>query len=111
LQPQGFDVDVTDDGTTVVLALRGELDLATVGLVRDAYARRCAGRPRVIVDLSGLEFMDSSGLRVLLELKAGAGRQDLRYVPPGDRVGRLLDMTGVRPLLTWVDEPGGAAEA
>lgn len=100
---EGFEVDVTDDGTTVVLALRGELDLGSVGLVRDAYARRGASSSRVVVDLSGLEFMDSSGLRVLLELQAGADGQEIRYVPPGERVGRLLDMTGVRRLLTWVD--------
>jgi anti-anti-sigma factor len=105
VHPEGFDVEVTDDGSTVVLALRGELDLATVGLVRDAYARRCEGRAHVVVDLRGLEFMDSSGLRVLLELQAAADGQDIRFVPPGERVGRLLDMTGVRSLLAWADPP------
>jgi anti-anti-sigma factor len=56
---------------------------------------------RVVLDLSGLEFMDSTGLRVLLRARAAAeeGRWQiyLRDVPPTIR--RLFDMTGVNDAL------------
>jgi anti-sigma B factor antagonist len=55
------------DGEWSVLVLQGELDLATVDEVRDRLeALRDSGRP-VRLDLDGLSFMDSTGIRLGLE--------------------------------------------
>jgi anti-sigma B factor antagonist len=63
----GFEIAERQDGTRTVVALRGELDLATVDAVRERLeALRSDGRPAVL-DLDGLSFMDSTGIRLVLE--------------------------------------------
>ena len=84
-----------------VIRVRGELDIeSTPDLERVLLRSRPAGQ-RVVVDLSELKFMDSTGLRVLLRARAAAdeGRWEIgmRNVPPTIR--RLFDMTGVHPAL------------
>jgi anti-anti-sigma factor len=84
-----------------VIRLRGELDIESApDLERVLLRSRPAGQ-RVVVDLSELKFMDSTGLRVLLRARAAAeeGRWqiNLRNVPPTIR--RLFDMTGVHAAL------------
>jgi anti-sigma B factor antagonist len=100
-----FSVDVEDDGTLVVLRLHGELDLATVPTVEDTFERH-AGRRAVVLDLADLEFMDSSGVRLVVELN----RPDVAFMAAGPRVARVLDMTGVAERLTWVAEPREALD-
>lgn len=54
-------------GDLTVLAVHGELDLASVGGVRERIdALRAEGRP-VLLDLDGLSFMDSTGIRLILQ--------------------------------------------
>jgi anti-anti-sigma factor len=75
--------------------VRGELDMATArelqnGLI-DAEQN---GRSRFVLDLSGLEFIDSTGLRVLLEAASRAGERGARFaVVPSKPVRRLLELT------------------
>jgi stage II sporulation protein AA (anti-sigma F factor antagonist) len=92
--------DVGRDGERVI-RLRGELDIESApDLERVLLRSRPAGQ-RVVVDLTELKFMDSTGLRVLLRARAAAdeGRWEinLRNVPPTIR--RLFDMTGVHAAL------------
>jgi anti-sigma B factor antagonist len=93
LSPGDLEIERTSDGETLVLTLRGELDLASVttleGELRDAGAD---GFRHVVIDLSGLEFMDSSGLHCLLRAKAASqGRFSLR--PGAEQVQRLFELT------------------
>jgi anti-anti-sigma factor len=104
IESPNFRVDVEDDGTLLVLRLHGELDLMSVPTVEETVARHGA-RQAVVVDLRELEFMDSSGLRMIIELRNRGGGTPVAFVAPGERVGRVLDMTGVRSKLTWVDDP------
>ena len=90
-----------DDDSERVIRLRGELDIeSTPDLERVLLRTRPAGQ-RVVLDLTELKFMDSTGLRVLLRARAAAdeGRWEinLRNVPPTIR--RLFDMTGVHAAL------------
>lgn len=55
-----------------VAAVRGEIDLATVAQLEDALAAPAAAGQRVVVDLTGCEFIDSSGLRALVSARATA---------------------------------------
>src|SRR3954451_5595553 len=102
MQPPRFDIDVDDDGSLLVLRLRGELDLATVPAVHEAVARHCTGRKALVVDLRDLEFMDSSGLRLMIQLQGRDDGTNVAFVAPGQRVGKVFDMTGVRATLHWV---------
>ena len=98
-----------DEGVLLVLRVRGELDLSTVEQVQQAVERHCVGRGALVVDLRELEFLDSTGLGLLLGLQR---RQDGTAVaftePVARRVVRVLDMAGVRRLLHWVEDPGDA---
>jgi anti-anti-sigma factor len=88
------------EGSVRTLALAGELDLSTAAslCVRLDAARR-APRSRVLIDLTDLEFCDSSGLRALLhaarEIVASAGRLALVLESGDGPVGRLLAVCGL----------------
>jgi anti-sigma B factor antagonist len=84
------------------ITLRGELDLATTGQLEAALAE--AGG-RVVLDLTALTFMDSTGVRVLLEAAERAG-DGLRIVPPADGDARVtIEETGIGALLPLADDP------
>ena len=80
--------------------LRGELDLATAPRLEHALAE--AGDD-VLLDLRGLTFMDSTGVRVLLEAAEGAGPGLRMIVPAGGDVRVTIEETGIAPLLPLVD--------
>lgn len=88
----------------------GELDIATAEVFKDAFRATLAdGAPEaIVVDLGEVTFMDSTGLRALLEMSAAAGPADrLRLVGGSPAVERLFDIAGVRDLLPI---GGGAGE-
>ena len=101
-----FDLTVAPDaqgGTR--LTLRGELDLGTAPQLEQALAE--AGG-NVLLDLRRLTFMDSTGVRVLLE---AAQRTDgLRILAPAEGDVRVtIEETGIAPLLPLIDQPGAAS--
>src|SRR4051812_37767622 len=62
------------NGDRTILAVHGELDLATVDAVRARLDALRAERRPVVLDLDGLEFMDSTGIRLVLQAaEDGAG--------------------------------------
>jgi anti-anti-sigma factor len=103
-----FDLTVDDDerGTRRVTA-RGELDLATAGQLEAALAQ-AEGRA-LLVDLRGLTFMDSTGVRTLLQATedaAGAGAT-LRFILPADGGARLtMTETGIVSILPTAEPEG-----
>jgi anti-sigma B factor antagonist len=91
---------VEGDRHTIVLS--GELDVASAPVLEEALAEACdSGAHEVVLDMSGLEFMDSTGLRAILRGKARCEDQDCDYrLTPAQRpVERSLTSTGVRGLL------------
>lgn len=101
-------VSCDDDGVVVVA---GEIDLSVVPALRDAVHGWCPpGRP-LVVDLSGVSFMDSSGLSLLLALweRAGGSQEALVVRAASDQVHQLLQLTGVLELFrVMAPEPGAA---
>lgn len=95
----------TLDARTHVIALRGELDVATVHQLGDALREAIeAGRTALVVDLLELTFLDSTGLMVLLNglrsLVRNEGRLVLVCTNP--TVLRLFDITGTSSTFTIV---------
>jgi anti-sigma B factor antagonist len=88
------------DGETTTLALAGELDLAGVDAARERLAEALAAEPkRVIIDLSELTFIDSTGISLLLSAvkQDDAGR--LSFVAcKASAVRRVFAITGVAEL-------------
>ncbi len=88
----------------VVLGVHGELDLATApALARELHAAQKTGSKRVVVDLSELEFMDSSGLHELLRARTRASERDQRLsLRRGPRsVQRLFELTNTEHLFSY----------
>ena len=83
----------------------GSLDMATAPLLRaQADELREAGFQRLVLDLSKLDFMDSTGLRLLLSLDADA-RHDgfsLAVVPGPAAVQRVFEITGTATMLPFI---------
>ena len=67
--PRAFlEVDTEDRGGTLVFRVRGELDVDTAQVVRrELFDTHFTAGQRVVVDLEGLDFIDSSGLSVLIQ--------------------------------------------
>jgi anti-anti-sigma factor len=85
-------------GDTLAYALLGELDLATRDLVRDALGEIGDGAPRrLVLDLSGLTFIDASGLHLLLSLAQRCRRAGpvLELVPGPPSVHQTFEITGL----------------
>ncbi|MDT7550687.1 MAG: anti-sigma factor antagonist [Actinomycetota bacterium] len=65
-------VSVADEGSTTVVALAGELDLATADVFRDHVKGLLGARTspgRLVIDMGGLEFLDVTGLGAVLETR------------------------------------------
>jgi anti-sigma B factor antagonist len=106
-----FEVEVRDGDQAVVIGVSGELDLASSpGLEQELDRRMGAGAELVIVDLRQLEFMDSTGLSVLVRAHQRATESGQRFavVRGPQQVQRLLSLTGVADRLTLVDSPDEA---
>jgi anti-sigma B factor antagonist len=108
-----FVVDSQTTGRAVTLALSGELDLMSSPLLDQALESAYASSPElIVVDLRGLEFMDSTGLHRLVAAQQRAVQSGRRFgvVRGGEQVQRLFDLTGIAELLTIVDAPEELAE-
>ena len=101
-----FTTDTGLRGDTAVVTARGEIDVATAeefSAVLMAAARRAA---QVVVDLSPLDFCDSSGVRVLVRAAREGGAPLQVVCPPGNaRVRRVLDVVGLDALVPVLDAP------
>jgi anti-sigma B factor antagonist len=99
LNPRPFEVTVEHRGSTLIAVLVGELDLASEGLLREALASGDQGWSELLIDLRQLDFMDSCGIKLLLEQRAvvlGAGREFGVVLGdgPARRVFDLVGLTG-----------------
>lgn len=92
-------------GDTHVVAPAGELDIATAKLLEDELAAAAASAaPVIVLDLSGLTFMDSTGLRIVLDFNERCGGEHgrLRVIAGAPAVDRLLDIVGLRERLPLI---------
>jgi anti-sigma B factor antagonist len=91
-----FSIEVVDSGPAIELKLKGDCDLSTADELLEALMQAIGGGRPVIVDLSGLDFLDSSCLRSLLqayEKSGGDGGLTLRR--GSENVMRVFEVTGL----------------
>lgn len=103
-----FRVEVRSENGAPLLSVAGELDLASGPTLERELEVAFDGNPGlVILDLRQLEFMDSTGLSVLIRAHntAQAQGQRLGIVGGSRQVRRLLNLTGVADRLTIVESP------
>ena len=94
---QKVEIDIQDKGDYKVLVPVGDLDVYTVGSLRDALGRMIEDEtPSVVVDLDGVPFMDSSGLGALMggvrRLREAGG--DLAIACTREQHLKLFTITG-----------------
>lgn len=90
----------------VALVCLGDLDLpCSPQLEREARELLRSGVKRLVIDLRGVPFMDSSGLSVLLSLRNDAkrGGQELQLSDVPGPVRRVFQLTNTRGLFDWRD--------
>jgi anti-anti-sigma factor len=81
-----------------VLAFRGDLDLAVVAALASALEAGADGDAGEVVDLTGVRFIDSAGIHVMVRARESAhaaGRRFELVVPPESNVDRVLEITGL----------------
>jgi anti-anti-sigma factor len=107
--PGNFDVSTRRHGPALVVVPRGEIDLATVGLVREVVERELQGEDELVLDLREVGFMDTSGLRYVLEIVERGSKDgfDVRLVRGPRAVQRVFEVSGLEPRLPFVDDPAG----
>ena len=102
--------EVRRDGDAIVVAFAGDLDLVRTAEAEAVLLDAQAPGATVLLDLRDLRFLDSSGLRLVLQAqrRAQAGQGRLLVAPGTGAVRRVLDLSGVAALLELVDPPPGA---
>jgi anti-sigma B factor antagonist len=89
-----WNVEVIDDGTTMLVIPEGELDVETAPRFTTAL-ERCTNAHRVlIIDVTGLTFIDSTGLRTLVAARERV-RERLLLAGANPVLDRLLELTGM----------------
>ncbi|MGH2930892.1 MAG: STAS domain-containing protein, partial [Solirubrobacteraceae bacterium] len=103
-----FRVEVQRNDASAVVAVSGELDLAS-GPELEAELDRITGPDTqlLVIDLRRLEFMDSTGLSILVRAHQRLAEEgcEMGLVRGSPQVQRLLDLTGVAERLRLVDTP------
>ncbi len=102
-----FAVDLERDGDAVTIRLSGEIDIAVLARVREVRAEALGLAPtHLVLDLAAVEFIDSSGLKFLLETD-----RELRDTPcrlsirrPRAAAMRVFRLTGADRQLPFTDD-------
>ena len=99
-------IEKTQEENAVVLVLSGELDLASAPMLeRELRDAEASGPSRLVIDLAGLAFMDSTGLQALLRARERANSNGhqlaLRRAP--HQVQRVFELTKTVDAFTFED--------
>jgi len=107
-EPEPFSVAIHEAAGRLVIAVRGELDLATAPQLEEALVPRLQDGGSVLLDLRPLEFMDSTGVRVIVAAhhaaQDGGGHLALARCAPDGPVARVLEISGLDTVLNVVDD-------
>lgn len=102
-----FSVRIVMAGDRVFVRPAGEFDLAAAKEMEDAVDCAVDGHRQMVIDLRGVTFLDTEGLKSLLRAARLAAERDvaLRVVPGRRSVDQVFDLTGTRSRLDFVDPP------
>jgi len=99
-KPSPLEIDVQRDDASATITVSGEIDLESSGALHDALTSVYQCRA-VHLDLSGVDYMDSTGLRTVLVAKGDVERAggSLDVVAASSIVSRLIEITGIDDLI------------
>lgn len=106
--PEAFAIEETNSGSAVHVSVRGELDMHTATLLAERIEASLArGGEELRLDLADLVFMDSSGLRLLIDLHHRAQRDGWRLrliAPRREEAALALRVSGADTALPFETE-------
>jgi anti-sigma B factor antagonist len=101
-----LDIEISVEGSSALVAVRGEIDLATQAEFRAALSDLVvSGQTDLSIDLSGVEFIDSTGLGALIgaRRRVHAFNGSLRLLSPSAQVRKVFEVTGLNKVFDIVD--------
>jgi anti-anti-sigma factor len=101
-----FDMRVDRRGKTAILRLSGEFDIAVTNQVDACIKELARNSPdELVIDLSGVSFIDSTGLRALIRARARAPETgwSVKLVRGPERVHKVFELTGMDDAFEFVD--------
>jgi anti-sigma B factor antagonist len=99
-------VRVTRDGSVVTLSVYGELDMASAGLLAEQLGlAEDSDAEQIVLDLSELEFIDSTGLATIAAAsrRSSENGNKLAGLRARHQVKRVFEITGIDQIVTWLD--------
>jgi anti-sigma B factor antagonist len=108
--PKPFRCTTAERDGAVHVRPEGELDISSVPILEECLRSSVdGGARRLVVDLRGLEFMDSTGLTLLTRWQRESRNDhfELALVRGDERIHRLFELTAMDSLFTFIDGPGG----
>jgi anti-sigma B factor antagonist len=108
----GPEIVVRHQGTTTAIEVHGERDLAGSPSIRQTISRAMEDLPECIVlDVSQVEFMDSTGLHAAIELTKRSAAQNTRLViiPGPEPIQRMFEITALLETLPFIEKPSSGS--
>ncbi len=108
-----FRIDTSTQQATTRLSIKGQLDMSSASALDEAVARAVDSGGPVELDLGEVDFIDGSGLSVLMdaESRARLASHELRIVAASRNVRRLIDFTDTAELVSPLAPDVGAQRA
>ncbi|HEV2062392.1 MAG TPA: STAS domain-containing protein [Solirubrobacteraceae bacterium] len=108
-----FSIEVSERDGRLEVKPRGELDMASAPELEQTIMPRLESGAWVLLDLRSLDFIDSSGLRVVVGAHRAAEETGGRFTcvrgAPGTTVHRIVEIAGIDGVIEMVDDPAEAA--
>jgi anti-anti-sigma factor len=103
--PELFHVSAEPLEDAIIVRATGEIDMSTIDVLRRELDAARAGAAAALLDLSGVTFMDSTGLHLLLEASRSSAVSDWGFfvVRPSRAVRRLIEVSGTADLIMVLD--------
>src|SRR4051794_32119851 len=107
LGAEPFDVDLEARGHELWVLPIGDLDIASAPELQESLGLALrSDASAVVVDLRGIDLLDSTGLRVLLEAALGPDGKRVSFVRGGERVETVLRVSGLSDKLPFREPEG-----
>ncbi len=97
-----FSVSVRDDGDTPILELIGQIDADAESDLLDAWNRIADGATRIVLDFAGTDYINSTGLALIVQLlaRARAERREIHAFGLSDHHREIFEITRLADFVT-----------
>jgi anti-anti-sigma factor len=98
-----FEADISVRGDELWVLPRGDLDIAGAPELEETLSLALASDAEIVIDLRGLEFVDSTGLRTLVQAPHAEGGERISFVAGNEHVQGVFRIAGLLEELKFRD--------